>query len=115
MEEDQTEQPGEENGQEPKTEEEEEKEEGGGEKAEGDEESAEKDDEEEEKEERGQEAGRDEDQTIPNDKGHNPKVCMSESCCSHARCDEHRSCGLFVGVSVLKLIMLTGGGGAGSR
>ncbi|XP_054474709.1 midasin [Anoplopoma fimbria] len=69
MEEDQKDQPGEENGQEPKTEEEE-KEEGGGEKAEGDEECAEKD---EEEEERGQEAGRDEDLTIPNDKGREPK------------------------------------------
>ncbi|XP_044025553.1 midasin [Siniperca chuatsi] len=77
MEEDRTDQPGEENSQEPMTEEEEE--EGGGEKAEGDKESAEKDEEEEEeeeeeeKEERGQEARRYEDLTIPNDKGHKPK------------------------------------------
>lgn len=81
MEEDQMEQPGEENGQEPKTEEQEE-EEGGGEKAEGDEESADKDEQEEEKEERGQEAGKDEDLTIPNDTGQKPKVCMSKNCVS---------------------------------
>ncbi|XP_031717306.1 midasin isoform X2 [Anarrhichthys ocellatus] len=72
MEEDQADQPGEENDQEPKTEEGEKdkEEEGGGEKAEGDEECAEKD---EEEEERGQEAGRDENLTIPNDKGPKPK------------------------------------------
>ncbi|XP_051265817.1 midasin isoform X2 [Dicentrarchus labrax] len=70
MEEEQTAQPGEENGQEPKVKEEEEQE-GGEEKAEGDEESAEKD--EDEEEERGQEAGRDEDRTVPDDKGHKPK------------------------------------------
>ncbi|KAM6905784.1 midasin isoform 2-T2 [Lycodopsis pacificus] len=72
MEEDQADQPGEENDQEPKTEEGEkdkEEEEGGGEKAEGDEECAEKD----EEEEKGQEAGRDENLTIPNDKGPKPK------------------------------------------
>ncbi|KAK9531216.1 hypothetical protein VZT92_010656 [Zoarces viviparus] len=71
MEEDQADQPGEENDQEPKTEEGEKdkEEEGGGEKAEGDEECAEKD----EEEEKGQEAGRDENLTIPNDKGPKPK------------------------------------------
>ncbi|XP_059212052.1 midasin [Centropristis striata] len=73
MEENQVDQPGEENGQEPKTEEEKE-EEGGGEKTEGDEDAADKDEDEEEKEkERGQDAGRDEDLSIPNDKGHEPK------------------------------------------
>ncbi|XP_034555077.1 midasin [Notolabrus celidotus] len=72
MEEDQKDQPGEENNQEPKTEEEKQEEEGGGERAEGEEESAEKDEEEEEKE-KGQEAGRDEDHTLPNDKGEKPK------------------------------------------
>ncbi|XP_032398227.1 midasin [Etheostoma spectabile] len=74
MEEEQTEQPGEKSGQEPRTEEEEGGEgEEGGDKAEGDEESSEKDEEEKEEEERGQEAGKDEDLTIPNDKGQDPK------------------------------------------
>lgn len=77
MEEDQTDQPGEESVQEPKTEEEE----GGGEKAEGDEESIEKDG--EDKEDRGQEAGKDEDLTTPADKGHKPKVCMSKIFCTY--------------------------------
>ncbi|XP_029902559.1 midasin isoform X2 [Myripristis murdjan] len=73
MEEDQPDQPGEENGQEPKTEEEEEE---GGERAEEDKESAEKEEgegEEEEDKDRGQEAGKEEDQAIPNDKGQKPK------------------------------------------
>lgn len=88
MEEDQADQPGEENDQEPKTEEGEkdkEEEEGGGEKAEGDEECAEKD----EEEEKGQEAGRDENLTIPNDKGPKPKVCVKELLYPF---DEHRRC-----------------------
>lgn len=96
MEEDQTDQPGEENGQEPKTEAEEE--EGGGEKADGEEESTEKDEVEEEKEERGQEAGRDEDLTIPNDKGHEPKVCMSKKYCT---------CALYTHSSVLCVTVAT--------
>ncbi|CAK6975580.1 Hypothetical predicted protein [Scomber scombrus] len=73
MEEEPSDQAAEENGQEPKTEEEEEG--GGGEKAEGDEESAEKNEveEEEEKEEKGDQAGKDEDLSVPNDKGEKPK------------------------------------------
>ncbi|XP_039980712.1 midasin isoform X5 [Xiphias gladius] len=70
MQEDQTDHPGEGKDQEPKTEEEEE---GEGEKAEGDEgdeESAEKDEEDETRESRGQEAGGDEDLTVPDDKGY---------------------------------------------
>ncbi|XP_069561962.1 midasin [Brachyistius frenatus] len=62
-------QPGEENEEEQKAEEKE-----GGEGAEGEEEeSAEKDEEKEDKEERDGEAGRDEDMTIPNNEGHEPK------------------------------------------
>ncbi|XP_041660686.1 midasin isoform X2 [Cheilinus undulatus] len=67
MEEEQTDQPGEEDPQEPKSEEDKE-EEGGAERAEGEEESAEKDE-----EEKGQETGRDEDHTLSNDKGEKPK------------------------------------------
>nr|XP_046228345.1 midasin isoform X2 [Scatophagus argus] len=67
MEEEQMDQHREENDEEPKTEEEDEEE--GRDKAEGDEECVEKD----EEEERGKEAGRDEDLTTPNDKGHKPK------------------------------------------
>lgn len=68
MQEDKTEQPGEQKDQEPKSEGEGEE----GEKAEADEESAEKD--EEEKEHRGQQAGKEEDMTVPHDKGDKPKV-----------------------------------------
>ncbi|XP_056150027.1 midasin [Lampris incognitus] len=75
IEEDQPDQPGEENGLEPKAEEEEE---GGDEGAEEDKNSAERDEEgegqeEEEKEDRGQEAGKEEDLMIPNDQGQKPK------------------------------------------
>lgn len=68
MEEDQ---PGEENDQEPKTEAEEKE---GGDKSEKDE-SADGE-EEEENEEKRQESGRDEETTVPNHKGNEPKVCM---------------------------------------